>query len=302
MPIELVKKTKSVDSRIILQNSTKNLMKLVDQKLHLVKLGKPQNETEAIGLSRVVSKLSPIIGNLLEYEVASKLNSLGNLPKNTKWIRQDPGFPDTILEGFKGLTPGIEIKTWFPLATEITARFRETQTHLTNNNVYIAVISWLPENILFGLPKIIGVWTDNALSVAKSRDNHYHKPPSYVVLEPEDTSTRTKNLQQTNCLGYRFQGDGKKLAKAEIDIKTILKNKLTYSTDSEYQKQLRQLTSNFDYRLDTNFAKIDRIEHKSLERFKQKILKKKFHGKTIQSWSEKLAKGDAETIKEILEL
>ncbi len=297
----MVENKKPLSYETILQNSTKNLIGLVDQTLHLVTLGKPRDEIEAIGLSRVVSKLSPIIGNLLEYEVASKLNSLGNIPKNTKWIRQDPGFPDTTLEGFEGLTPGIEIKTWFPLATEITARFRETQTHLTDNNIHIAVISWLPENILFGQPKIIGVWTDNSLSVAKSRDDHYHKPPSYVVLEPEDTSTRTKNLQQTNCLGYKFQGNDKQFAQATKDIKIILKNKTKYSTKSEYQKQLRQLTSNYDYRLDTNFAKIDRIEHKSLEDFKQKILKKKIHGKTIQTWSKKLSDGDIDTIKEILE-
>lgn len=117
----MVENKKPFSYETILQNSTKNLIGLVDQKLHLVTLGKPRDEIEAIGLSQVVSKLSPIIGNLLEYEVASKLNSLGNIPKNTKWIRQDPGFPDTTLEGFDGLTPGIEIKTWFPLATEITA-------------------------------------------------------------------------------------------------------------------------------------------------------------------------------------
>ena len=73
-------------------------------------------------------------------------------------------------------------------------------------------------------------------------------------------------------------------------------------TDNEYQKQLKELTSKYEYRLDTNFAKIDRIEHKSLEDFKQKILKKKIHGKTIETWSKKLSNGDIETIKEILEL
>jgi len=77
--------------------------------------------------------------------------------------------------------PGIEIKTWFPLATEITARFRESQSNLTANNIKLALVCWLPEFILFGQPKIIGVWTDDALSVAKSRDAHYHSPPDYLV-------------------------------------------------------------------------------------------------------------------------
>ena len=36
---------------------------------------------------------------------------------------------------------------------------------------------------------------------------HYHKPPDYLVFEPEDTSERTANLQQTNTNGYKLQQD-----------------------------------------------------------------------------------------------
>ncbi len=40
-------------------------------------------------------------------------------------------------------------------------------------------------------------------SIAEARDQHYHKPPDYLVVEPEDTSRRTKNLRQTNTNGYK---------------------------------------------------------------------------------------------------
>ena len=49
--------------------------------------------------------------------------------------------------------------------------------------------------------------------------------------------------------------------------------------------RVRALLSQFRYRLDTNFAKIDRIEHVGLEEFKSQIMNYHFHGKTIQEWA-----------------
>jgi hypothetical protein len=57
------------------------------------------------------------------------------------WIRQDPGFPDTIFQGTVDPMPGFEIKTWFPLATEITARFKDSQNHFTRGNTYVALLA-----------------------------------------------------------------------------------------------------------------------------------------------------------------
>ena len=55
-----------------------------------------------------------------------------------EWIRQDPGFPDAL---FKSNTispnPGIEIKAWFPFATEITARFKDSITIFSQDNIDI---------------------------------------------------------------------------------------------------------------------------------------------------------------------
>lgn len=48
---------------------------------------------------------------------------------------------------------------------------------------------------------------------------------------------------------------------------------------------LRSLYGQFVYRLDTNYAKIDRIEHKEIEKFKTHVLNTDFHGMTIKQWS-----------------
>lgn len=67
------------------------------------------------------------------------------------------------------------------------------------------MLAWLPEKILYGKPQIIDVVIVSGRSVAEARDNHYHNPPYYLVREPENTESRTSNLQQTNRNGYRIQ-------------------------------------------------------------------------------------------------
>ncbi|WP_218584393.1 hypothetical protein, partial [Pseudomonas sp. FSL R10-2245] len=82
--------------------------------------------------------------------------------------------------------------------TEITGRFKDSQNHFLDDHTYLALIAWLPEFVIFGRPRIIGVSVASGASVASARDSHYHNPPDYLVLEPQDTKARTKNLQQTN--------------------------------------------------------------------------------------------------------
>ena len=47
---------------------------------------------------------------------------------------------------------------------------------------------------------------------------------------------------------------------------------------------MRELMGLFPYRLDTNFAKIDRIGLESLEDFKRHILTTMYIDRTIQDW------------------
>ena len=144
----------------------------------------------------------------MEFEIVRLFNDELDLPDGCKWVRLDPGFPDAALEGLTDPPPGIELKAWFPLATEITGRFRESQVRLLDGSIRLAVVCWLPEYFVFGRPKVLGTWIEDGLGVARSRDDHYYQPPHYLVREPEDTSARTANLQQTVTNGFRIQETG----------------------------------------------------------------------------------------------
>lgn len=107
---------------------------------------------------------------------------------------QDPDFPDAALfEAESPVGAGFEVKAWFPMATEITGRFRESQNLLAGKDIRVALIAWMLSDVIFGTPEIVGVSVVDARSIARSRDRHYHDPPDYVCEEPQDTSARTRN-------------------------------------------------------------------------------------------------------------
>ena len=219
------------------------------------------------------------------------------------WKRQDPGFPDAIFDSeIIFPNPGIEIKTWFPFATEITARFKDSVSHFANDQINVAMIAWLPEFVLWGKPVIIDTWVGSASSVAAARDEHHHRPPDYLVFEPEDTSGRTINLQQTNTNGYKFQGSSADFERAKQIVDSWGADGNVYSATLEYQSKLRGLLGNFTYRLDTNYAKMDRIGHASLEVFKTCVLETEYKGNTIRQWSRIMTRQDATLDSELLRL
>lgn len=254
--------------------------------IDVVEIKKPNSIEYAVNLAKVVSKLSPLIGNMIEFTTVDLLNAY-NWKEQGKWIRQDPGFPDaTFLSNSIVPNPGIEIKAWFPFATEITARFKESQNiFIGNPHINVALIAWLPDNVIWGKPHILDTLVVSGESVAKARDLHYHRPPSYIVMEPEDTSARTGNLQQTNTNGFKFQEDKSDIKSAENYVKSLGKQFLKYSPTTDYQEKVKKLQSQYIYRLDTNYAEIDRIEHKDIEDFKERIMGMKFHGKKIKEWA-----------------
>ncbi|MDR2195249.1 MAG: hypothetical protein LBE50_01425, partial [Gallionellaceae bacterium] len=217
------------------------------------------------------------------------------------WQRQDPGFPDTIFSGSVKPTPGFEIKAWFPLATEMTARFKDSQKHFAHDQTHVAILAWLPEFLIFGKPKIIDIAVVSGGSVAKARDDHYYNPPDYLVLEPEDTADRTNNLQQTNTNGYKFQGTPEQFSEAQALVSSWGAIGLKYAPNSSCQTMLRQLVARFPYRLDTNFAKMDRIAHSEIEAFKNKVYETKFHGMTVGAWNRLLSRGDSLALQRELE-
>lgn len=268
----------------VLTQANKEIMGFKGQTLDILEIKQPRNVEYAQYLAKIISKISPLIGNMIEFLIVEKLNEV-NWQGLGKWIRQDPGFPDAVFQGELEPRPGIEIKTWFPFATEITARFKESILYFEKDQTNVAVVAWLPEFLIYGRPKIIDIWIGSAKSVAQARDSHYHSPPDYLVFEPEETSLRAANLQQTNTNGYKFQGSEKLLKEARGDIRKWGEEGLIFSPDSNYQKKIKGLLGKYPYRLDTNFAKMDRIKHSGLEKFKARMLATEINGKTILEWS-----------------
>ena len=290
-----------VTSSEILASASAHLQRRAGHVFDVLTVSKPISPAAALNLSKVVSKLSPLLGNLIEFNTVEFLNAQPEYQELGEWQRQDPGFPDMIFVGPTVTpSPGFEIKAWFPLATEITARFKDSQNHFREDQTNVCMLAWLPDQLIFGKPKIIDVCIVSGRSVAEARDNHYHNPPDYLVLEPEDTTARTRNLQQTNTNGYKWQGTSKQAEEARKLVETWGAEGRKYKPTPEYQVQLRQLVSGFPYRLDTNFAKMDRIVHSGIEEFKKRTLGTIIHRMSIAQWSRLLSLGSDEAIRQAL--
>lgn len=286
--------------RDILNAARLELDNLIDTSFDIIEVKKPSSVEYARVLPLIISKISPLVGNLIEVATVDILNKNCN-KKVGSWIRQDPGFPDALFKSAQVIpNPGIEIKAWYPLSTEITARFKESAANFATNHVDVALIAWLPEHILWGKPKIIDILIISALDVANSRDSHYHNPPYYLIKEPNDTKSRTSNLQQTNTEGFvlqreRVDSDGvEKEAKRWDGIK--------YCSDKNFQKKILRVFDKFLYRQDTNYAKIDRIENEEIANFKRNVMGKIIMGKTVNEWAKIFSskKANDDELKEVL--
>jgi hypothetical protein len=284
----------------VIASASVHLKELSGHIFDLLTVSKPISPEAAVNLAKIVSKLSPLLGNLIEFNCVEFLNDQEEYKGLGDWERQDPGFPDTIFSGSIQPTPGFEIKAWFPLATEITARFKDSQNHFRDDQTYVCLLAWLPDKLIFGKPKIVDVCVVSGMSVAKARDNHYHNPPDYLVMEPEDTTARTRNLQQTNTNGYKWQGTPEQFIEAQTLVNSWEGNGLPYQPTPEYQTKLRELMAKYPYRLDTNFAKMNRINHDEINEFKQKVLDSEHHGMKIKRWARLLSQGNEATLEKAL--
>jgi hypothetical protein len=289
-----------VNTQEALDFAAAHLASLSGHVFDLLTVSKPVSPAAALNLAKVVSKLSPLLGNLIEFNAVEYLNDQPEFAGLGEWVRQDPGFPDAIFSGSVLPTPGFEIKTWFPLATEITARFKDSQRRLADDNIRVCLLAWLPDKVIYGKPKILDVVVVSGASVAKARDDHYHNPPDYLVLEPEDTTARTRNLQQTNTAGYKWQGTDSQLAEAEAIVASWGADGRMYQPSPDYQRQLRELTARYSYRSESNFSKVDRIRHLEVEAFKAKVLSTVVEGLTVAQWSRLLARSSDVAIRDAL--
>lgn len=285
----------------VIRLASQYLANLSGHTFDVLDVSKPVTVNAAVNLTKVISKLSPLLGNLIEFNTVEFLNKQGDFAGFGVWERQDPGFPDTIFVGSVQPTPGLEIKAWFPLATEITARFKDSQNHFQFDQTHVVMLAWLPEKIIYGKPRILDVCVVSGLSVALARDTHYHNPPDYLVLEPEDTTRRTSNLKQTNTSGYKFQGSTSELLDAQRIVETWGSEAKIYKPTREYQQLLRELLIRYKYRPDTNFAKMDRIVHPGIEEFKRRVYNIEVSGMTVGRWNRLLSSRREDSIAKSLQ-
>lgn len=117
-----------------------------------------------------------------------------------------------------------------------------------------------------------------------------------MVIEPNDTAARTVNLRQTNTAGYKFQGTPEAFEAAKKLVAEWGEQGSVYLPTSAYQALLARLMGTFPYRLDTNFAKMDRIVHGEIEEFKRRTYETKMHGRTIGEWNQLLSRGGEEGV------
>ena len=291
----------TADTQKILEIGRKGLDELSGHQFDLITIEKPDSADLALSLTKIISKLSPLVGNLIEHKVCSYLNTLPEFKGIGTWKRQDPDFPDAIFESAIRPIPGFEIKAWFPLATEITARFKENQKYFIEENTDLVLLAWLPEHLFYGAPTLIDAISIPASQVAKSRDDHYYNPPDYLVVEPENTEDRTRNLQQSCVNGHRFQGTDEELIVARQEVVDMGGRYEYYSIDFDFQEGLQGLLSSYRYRLDTNFAKIDRIDNPDIESFKERVLSTIIHGKKISEWARIFSRATDEELLAVLD-
>jgi len=290
-----------MNTQDVIQLASNYLEQLPGHTIEVLELSKPVTVGAAINLSKVISKLSPLLANLIEFNTVELLNQQSEFTEFGEWQRQDPGFPDTLFVGTVEPTPGLELKAWFPLATEITARFKDSQNSFDFDQTYMVIIAWLPDKIIYGKPRIIDICVVAGRSVAVARDTHYHNPPDYIILEPEDTSRRTANLKQTNTSGYKFQGSAEEFLEAQQLVDSWGVDAKIYQPTRAYQRLLRELRVRYEYRLDTNFAKIDRIEHPGIEAFKQRVYNTQVQEMTVREWKKVLSSRKEHQVRQVLQ-
>jgi len=289
-----------LDTESVLDLAVSRLSALEGHALDVLSISAPVSAVAAANLAKIISKLSPILGNLIEFNVVEFLNQQVEFAALGRWRRQDPGFPDAIFESSISPKPGFEIKAWFPLVTEKKTRFKASQRAFLQNQTKVLFLAWMPENVIYGKPAIYDVCVVSASSIAKYRDDHYHKPPGYLVVEPNDTSSRTSNLQQTNTSGYIFQGSSHEFKEASRLVAELGALGQGYSHDSRCQTLIAELRSKFSYRLDTNYGKVDRIAHPEIESFKRRVLERNMFGMTLRQWDKIMRSKNDELLAEKL--
>lgn len=264
------------------RRATDALARLASRPVDLLTVNSLGPEIDAVLIAKNISKLSPFVSTQLENAVVQTLTEVPGA-EGLSWERQDPGFPDAGLTLNRIQTGhGIEAKAWYACGTEITARFKASQTVLIGKRAYVILVAWIMSDIVFGTPTILDYELFDAEDVARVRDAHYHKPLNYLVVEPEDTTDRTANLRQANVMGFKLQTTDAR----RVNAMSVLVGDRWEHPHTDWSRSLvRVLRQNLEYREETNFAKLDRINHPGIEAFKARVLAMEYEGRTVAEWT-----------------
>lgn len=291
-PVEPVAEVAPDDPELldVIETSRSTLLSLVGTKLDAVAVNS-LDPSEAPLLGANVSKLSPLTSTLLEHRTVRDL-AAATEGGRFEIERQDPGFPDAgvFLDG-QPTGHGLEIKAYNVLATEITARFRASQLALQGRNIHVVLICWVMDKVIHGQPQILDVQFVDAMSVAQVRDAHYNRPPRYLVSPPDDNEGRIASMLLRNVEGHVMQPSNTTEALERVRViqeALLAKADLNLPHHEVTAELTRHLRSSLNYRLDTNFAKIDRIDHPDVEAAKERNLAKVHLGRTFSAWQQVL--------------
>lgn len=88
-----------MNTQDVITLATQYLADLSGHTFDLLDISKPISPDAAVNLAKVISKLSPLLGNLIEFNAVEFLNEKEIFLPFGEWERQDPGFPDTVFIG-----------------------------------------------------------------------------------------------------------------------------------------------------------------------------------------------------------
>jgi hypothetical protein len=81
-----------MDTKSALSIAGKHLQALKGHTFDLLTVTKPISPSASVNLAKIISKLSPLLGNLIEFNSVEILNDRSDFKGHGAWRRQDPGF------------------------------------------------------------------------------------------------------------------------------------------------------------------------------------------------------------------
>ena len=271
-------------------------------------------EESVIPFLKNMSKLSSLISVEIESMALNRVsNYYGNeLPQNVEWMLNErvagEKYPDLALTDLtfdppsNWVWPGVEIKAWCPFATEITGRMKKGQSIMEQYPDKLLLVAWVPENLLYGKPKVVGTWLGDGSDMAESRDDYWFNAPKSIILEPDFSPERDPSEQHTNVDRFLWDDDNSKLDEARELARELGISNSNYSYDEEFQRRVRRLYSEYNYNHGTNFRKLARLHYDPLDNFPDNLRESTYiEGKSLQEWDRHLSNENPEPFRKVLQ-